>query len=146
MPVLFNKTEVVAKSIETVFGFLKEPSNMVHIMPDITSSEIIGDNPIGVGTRIKETRKIMRKEVTAEVEVSVYDPPHRFGVKSESMGISAEYLYTFTPAGEGTRVDLEAVIQARGIGKILVPLFRSSMKKQDSEQLRHLKAFLEGDA
>lgn len=145
MPVLFNKTEVVAKPIETVFGFLTDPSNMVHIMPDIISSEKIGNDPIGVGTRINETRKVMSKEVTAEVEVSVYDPPHRYGVKSESMGISAEYLYTLKPLEEGTNIDLEAEIQAQGMGKLLVPLFRSSMKKQDSDQLRNLKSFLEED-
>jgi carbon monoxide dehydrogenase subunit G len=146
MSILFNRSLIIANPVEEVFGFISDPSNMPLIMPDIVRSEKIGDGPTKVGTRVRETRKMMNKEVTAEVEISRFEQPNKFGVISESMGISAEYVYTFTPVEKGTKVELEATIQARGIGKLLVPIFRSSMKKQDSEQLSNLKAYLEDNS
>lgn len=145
MPVIFRKSEIISKQVEETFEFLADPSNMHKIMPDVVSAEKVGNAPLGAGTRIKETRKMMNKEVTAEVKVSRYEPPVEFGVKSEIMGICAEYIYMFEHAEGGTKVDLEARIQAHGFGKILLPLFKSSMKKQDSDQLQHLKKCLESD-
>lgn len=81
----------------------------------------------------------MNKEATAEVEVSIYEPAQRFGIKSESMGINAEYIYTLSKNTGGTIVNLDATIHAQRLAKLIAPHFRSSMKKQDSEQLYLLK-------
>ncbi|MGF1670709.1 MAG: hypothetical protein ACFCU6_09685 [Balneolaceae bacterium] len=101
MSVIFTVSEIISKPVEEVFGFMAEPSNMNIIMPDIIASEKVGDDPVGIGTHIRETRKMMNKEVTGEVEISRYQPTSALGIKSEMMGISAEYIYTFTGTENG---------------------------------------------
>jgi hypothetical protein len=61
--------------------------------------------------------------VTLEEHV-ILDPPDGYAVEARYPGADARYEYRFEPVAEGTRIRLEAAIQPRHLGHILLPLFR----------------------
>jgi hypothetical protein len=61
------------------------------------------DEPVGVGTTAKQEWLHFGTPWSADLVVTAYDPPHRFGYKGKSLfEYDAEYL--FETAGEGTQL------------------------------------------
>jgi len=56
-------------------------------------------------------------------------------VTSGQGGVTADYIYTCTSAGEGTRVSLVADCRMTGPVRLLGPVIRSAIRKADSGQL-----------
>jgi hypothetical protein len=59
--------------------------------------------------------------VTIDEHVTL-DPPSGYTVEARYPGADVWYAYRFDPQERGTRVTLEADVQPRGLGRILVPL------------------------
>ena len=59
--------------------------------------------------------------VTIDEHVTL-DPPSGYTVEARYPGADVWYAYRFDPQEQGTRVTLEADVQPRGLGRILVPL------------------------
>jgi carbon monoxide dehydrogenase subunit G len=53
----------------------------------ITRIEMLTPDPIGVGTRWRESRLVMKKEQAAEFEIVEFSPPESYTARSESCGI-----------------------------------------------------------
>ena len=73
-------------------------------IPDITKIEMLTPEPVGVGTKFKETRKMFGKEATETMEVAEFDPPRSYKLHANSCGTIYEFRMTFTPEGNGTRL------------------------------------------
>ena len=50
----------------------------------ITALEVLGDGPVGVGTRFRETRVVFKREATEEMEITAFDRPNSYAVEAES--------------------------------------------------------------
>jgi hypothetical protein len=68
--------------------------------------------------RDRATRPI---PVTIDEHV-ILDPPNGYAVEARYPGADIRYAYRFDPQDTGTRVTLEAEVNPRGLGRILVPL------------------------
>ena len=142
----FSATEWIAASPQMIFDFMIEPANSHKVMHNVTNNEWITDGPVGVGSRFRETRLMNGKEATSEIEITTYEPPHRYSATSTMSGITATYHYTLAPEREGTRIDLTAEVSAGGVKKLMVPIVVGVMKKQDGDHLQNLKKAIEGAA
>jgi hypothetical protein len=88
------------------------------------------------GSPARSTRIILRRSgneiwlrdrATRPVPVTIdehvtLDPPSGYTVEARYPGADVWYAYRFDPQEGGTRVTLEADVQPRGLGRILVPL------------------------
>ncbi len=59
----------------------------------------------------------------------VLDPPNGYTVDARYPGADARYEYRFEPVAGGTRIVLEAVVQPRHVGRLLLPLFRGRVQR-----------------
>jgi uncharacterized protein YndB with AHSA1/START domain len=97
---------------EDVFSFLTDIARVPEWQGSATSADAEG--PLAVGTRIRETRRFLGREYRVVHEVTAYDPPHRFDIRSVEGPIPLSVRHTLEPSGGGTR--LEAVGEANPEG------------------------------
>ena len=105
--------------------------------------EVITDGPVSVGTRFRETRVAGGGEGQAEMEVTAYEPPHRYATAFTVGGYEAAYNYLLNAEDSGTRVELEFVLGGRGLRRLMVPIVGWVMKRHDKDQLASLKVAIE---
>lgn len=139
----FQLSERIDRPVDDVFAFATNPDNAGLWLGDVTRIELLTPGPLRAGTKFRETRRIGKHEHSAVIEITAHEPPHTHAASASMMGVTANYRYTFAPEGDGTRVEMTAEVQARGLAKLLVPKALSEMKKLDGDQLVRLKRAIE---
>lgn len=142
----FHVSVFIERSPIAVFDFATDLDRVSTWMPEITRIEKLTDGPLAPGTQFKETRKMGSREHSAIINVSEHERPRVHAASARFMGCVATYRYTFTPEGDGTRIDLHADVVGSGLAKLLAPMLLATMKKQDGDQLERLKSAIETHA
>lgn len=145
--VTLNLSTTVQAPPEHVFDIFTDLENAVDRVEGIIRMELLGDGPVGKGTRWRETRIMFKKETTEEMWISAYDPPRSYTVQADSCGSDFFTTFTFTREGDGTKVDMEVRTKSRTIfAKLMSPLgalFAGAMKKLMKKDLDDLKQVAE---
>lgn len=63
---------------------------------------------------------------------------------SESSTWPVRFEGQVVPTGEGSRLDTRMEISAKGLGRLLFPLFRRVMARQEKANMGHIKRVMEG--
>lgn len=145
---LFTIRKHVDAPREKVFEVASDFVNAAGFIRGITGIEMLTDGPVGVGTKFKETRVIMKREATEEMEVTAFDPPESYVLECESCGCRYRSEFRFTPSGGGT--DVEMTFEGKGLtvfAKVMSFIMRPMMKmcmKETGKDLDDVKAAAEG--
>ena len=139
--------EHVEAAPETVFAVASDFRQAAENIKGIIQLDVLTDGPIGQGTRFRETRTLFGKEATEEMEVTLFDEPHRYVVESASCGMHYRAEYTFVADIAGTHVRLEMESHpANLMAKLLAPLMTlvgGPMKKLLAADLQDVKTVAE---
>lgn len=93
-------TRTIDAPLETVWNVATDLATMPETMSAITDVEVLeGGDAFGVGTRWRETRTMMRREATEEMEVTRLDPHRSYTVEADNQGVHYISTFTFTPLG-----------------------------------------------
>jgi hypothetical protein len=138
----FELNEWVGQSPESVFDFMTNSDNAPRMNTGVKEMVKLTDGPLGVGTRLRETRIMNGKEAQADLEVIAFERPRLYGVVNEQEGFRTTYTYVLTAENGGTRIKLTAQVQAGGLKKLMEGLVAGILKKEDGDHLVQLKAAL----
>lgn len=133
---------------ERVFEVCTDLRNADKNVRGIKKLVVLGDGPIGVGSRFRETRVMFKRECTEEMEIVSFDPPTSYAVGCESHGCRYRTDFRITPSGSGS--ELELTFQAEPqtfLAKVMGVVFRGMIKscmKEMERDLEDLKAVAEG--
>ena len=135
----FELTVDIARSPEDVFAFITDVSRLPEWQSSAESATLEGE--LRTGARIRERRKFVGRDVKTELEVTAYEPPRRFDVRSRGGPVSYEIRHTLELTPNGTRlqaavdVNVGAMMRvaAQGPLKLAEREFRS-----DFERLKEL--------
>src|SRR5712691_8309653 len=97
---------------EVVFAACSDFARLPERVPAIKKVEMLTPGPVGVGTKFRETRIMFGREATEGMEFVAFDPPRQFELRAISCGAEYRTIHRFTPAGSGTRIDLEFRVKA----------------------------------
>ncbi len=116
----------------------------------IKKLEVLGDGPIGVGTRFRETRVMFKRECTEEMEIVSFDPPRSYAVGCESHGCRYRTEFRVTTSGSGSELEMTFGAEpqtffAKMMGVLFRGMIKSCMKEMDKD-LDDLRAVAEGKA
>ena len=77
---VFRKQQALARPIDDLFNFFKQPDNLEKITPSSVGFTILTPRPIKmqVGTVLDYTIRLLGLPVRWTTLISAYDPPHRF--------------------------------------------------------------------
>ena len=106
----------------------------------------MGAGPLGVGSRLTQTRRIGRARRSFSQEVVESDPPSRWAVRGTDGPIRPGMDVTVVPLGDGnrSRVTFALDFDPRGIGRLLVPLVVRRLARANAPRsYQNLKELLE---
>jgi len=111
-------------SPETAYDTVSDFPNAANFVDGIIKVEMLTPGPVAVGTRVRETRIMMGREATEEMEVTIMDRPNLFVAEAFSHGTQYVTSYTIEPSGAGTNVTLEFKATPKTfMAKVLAALF-----------------------
>ncbi|MCA9212949.1 MAG: SRPBCC family protein [Planctomycetales bacterium] len=135
--------------LEKVFELFTDFSKASERIDGISKLELLTSGPIGKGTRFRETRVMMGKEATEEMEITDFQPNESYRVEAESCGAHYQTDYTFRPNGDRTKVEMS--FEGKPVtfaAKLLSPAFlvmAKTVRKCLQDDLDCLKRIAESD-
>jgi hypothetical protein len=126
-----------------VFAALADPDAHTRWRPAVESFRLLGDPPLGPGSRIVEDARYRGKEYRSLLEVSRFDPPGAIAFRAIEAVFPFELAAFVEPAAGGSRfrfrLDFE---RPRWLG-IPVPFFGVIMGRSLEEEANGLKELVE---
>ncbi len=142
-----NVSVDVAATPEQAWAVYSDLAHAADRIKGIERIEIITDGPIGVGTKWRETRIMMKKETTEEMEITEWVPNSHYAVHSDSCGSDFTCVMRVTPADAGCTVTMDMEFKPRTfMAKLMTPLgwlMTGVMKKCILGDLEDLKRHIE---
>ncbi|MDO5628754.1 MAG: SRPBCC family protein [Mobilicoccus sp.] len=144
-------TKDIAAEPQRVWSVLTDIENAPQVLRGVISVEVLTAPPFRVGTRWRETRRMMGREETQELEVTALDTLGRMTVESAAGDITYTTTFTLTPLRPGTRVTMtfdgsvapSAGLVSRVIGAATKPIGALVMRRVMSAELDDIAAAAE---
>jgi uncharacterized membrane protein len=131
---------------EEVFAYLDDVERHGEWQEQIVDVQPQGDQPMGVGKRVRETRRVPGGDRSMTYEITEHDPPRQSSFRVLDGPIRAVGTVSVEPIGEGSRSRVTFTIdfQGHGLGgKVLLPVAKSQARKQIPKDQARMKALLE---
>ena len=129
-----------------VFAYATDPGRLRTWQTNTVAAEKLGDEPIGVGTRLREVHRAPGgKELESTLEVSEYEPGRAFALQVIE-GTPVHLRMTFEPSGGGTLLRFRAHGRLTGPLRLLQPVLGRTLKRQFTAQCATLKQVIEESA
>ena len=90
--------------VEKVFALFTDFAKVDERIDGIKKLELLTSGPIGKGTQFRETRVMMGKEATEEMEITDFQPNESYRVEADSCGAHYTTDYKFVSNGNSTNV------------------------------------------
>jgi uncharacterized membrane protein len=137
----------IERAPEDVFAYLDEVERHGEWQDQIVNTRVESEASIGVGTRVRETRKLPGGMHEFVYEVTEHDPPHRSAFRVLDGPVRPFGTVTVESAGRGrSRVTLELDFKGHGAGRMMLPMVRNQARKQIPKDQQRLKERLEAGA
>ncbi len=136
---------LIDASLERVFSAIAEIKNLPEAHPDVIHIEFLSEQKSGLGTRFCETRKMGKKEMKTELEVTEFKANQQLRMVTDSNGTVWDSLFTVRAQTKG--VELSIVMDARAhqlLPRLLNPLMMGIYRKGLVRHLEALKNYCEG--
>jgi uncharacterized protein YndB with AHSA1/START domain len=137
----------IARPPGDVFTYATDLSRYPEWQRGVGSARLQGNGPIRAGSRAVMTRRVGPRMVEYIEEMAELDPPRSWTVRSVGgVPVTAIAQCAIEPldGGERSRITISLDFEARGIGKLLLPLIvRRQARKTLPEEARRLKEILE---
>ena len=133
----------IGRPPEDVFPYLEDPEKVVRWQSSVVELSQETEGPRGVGTRIRDVRKLLGRRIESTVEFTEYDPPRTLGLKMKAGPIPFRVLQTVEPVSVGCRVTVHAEGEADGVFKLGSGLAARTGERQMRGDFERLKKLLE---
>lgn len=140
----FDLTIDIARPPGEVFAALTDIERLPQWQSSAVSAAAEGE--LGVGTIIGEQRRFMGRDVTTKDEVTAYEPPHRFDVKSRTAPVQYEIHHTLQPAGSGTQLRVDVDVKVGTMMRIAAQPALKAAERELRGDFERLKDMLEARA
>jgi uncharacterized protein YndB with AHSA1/START domain len=134
-------TVEIACPPENVFAAL---TDLEHL-PDWQSSAVSSkpDGRLAVGTRIRERRSMLGRELDNELEVTAYDPPRRFALEGRSGPVPLSIDHELVEKDGKTVVRVHAQAEPGALYKLAEPMIKRTAEQELRTDFERLKGRLE---
>jgi uncharacterized protein YndB with AHSA1/START domain len=134
-------TVEIACPPETVFAALTDLEHLPEWQSSAVSSK--SDGPLAVGTRIRERRSMLGREIDNELEVTVYDPPRRFALEGRSGPVPLSIDHELVEDDGRTVLHVHAQAEPGTLFKLAEPMIARTAEQELRADFERLKGRLE---
>ena len=118
---------------ETVFDLMADVRNSVQWNSAVSSSELMGDEPVGLGSKFTT----VGRGQTFETEIADYQRPGNLRLRTSTRIMNVDGTFAFTPASGGTKLVMEFDAEPNGVMKLFFPVVLPMIKRDVIKQ--HLR-------
>jgi carbon monoxide dehydrogenase subunit G len=133
----------IDRPIEDVFAVLTNVENTGRWFPGDVKEWWTSPPPHGVGSTRRARVKMGLMTTENDAVATVFEPPHRAGIKGTSKNAPFEAMLTFEPVEGGTRVESNIDLSLRGPAKLFGGMFIRWYGKSWDQGLVNLKRMME---
>ena len=90
--------------------------------PGVESGEMLTSEPVGVGSRFHLVARFLGRRIPLDYEIVEYDPERRIVMRAENRSVQSVDTITCEDDAHGTVLIYDAVLDAKGIGRLASPL------------------------
>jgi len=142
-----ERSATIDQPVDRVFDYVSIPENDPTWVPASLRHEMLSPAPMRIGSIIEEDVWFLGKRMRYAWEITHYEPPTVFALRSISRQIPATIRVLLESVdGARTKVILIAEVQLRGVYKPMELVMRWVAQRQLGTQLRTLKNLLESEA
>lgn len=139
--------EVIRAPRSVVFAMATGVSAWPSLVSSIRTTELLTREPIGPGTRFRETRLIHGSIATGEMTFAEFEPPVRFVLTAQNHGATYRIEHSFEDVPHGTGLTLRFLaMPLTTSARLMSPLallFRNALQRQLKADLSDLKTAIE---
>jgi carbon monoxide dehydrogenase subunit G len=139
----------VAAPIDEVFQRFTDFEHGAMHVTGIRKIEMLTPGTVHLGTRWRETREVMGRLDSAEMEITAFERDRTYTISHHKAGVRIDTAFWFEPSGTGTKVTVEYELDAGGLPPGLVaPLgwaIGGHVEKVLGHDLADLKRFVEDE-
>src|SRR5512136_359987 len=128
---------------QEVFDYMTNPANASKWQNGTESTKWTSEGPVGVGSTQHTVGKLMGRKIEMDSEVSQWNPPSVWAVKSKNGAVKFEGTNKFEAKDGGTLVIQSVQVETGGFFKLAEGLAVKQIKKQLEEDGQTLKKLLE---
>lgn len=135
----------ISRRPEDVFTYLLEPLYYPEWDSSVVSAHREDPSPLTVGSKTTVLHRMGPWKVPTTEELVELNPPREFTNRGVSGPLAGVSRCTVEPlnGGRRSRLTIALEIEARGLGKLLLPLARSRARRALPQQLEKMKAILD---
>lgn len=135
----------ISRRPEEIFTYMLEPSHYSEWDDSIISAQREDSSPLAVGSKTKVLHRMGPLKVSTTEELIELNPPQRFTNRGVSGPLAGVASCTIEPldGGERARLTMSLELEARGLGKLLIPIATPRARKALPRQLKKLKEILD---
>lgn len=140
-------TAVIRRPAAEIVGYLADIERMTE-WTDMTSSRRLTDGPTGQGTQAYAEVALGPIKLGWTWEITDFDPVRGYGYRTVSKNaLGMDGRVTLTPQGSAaTRVDYLVEVKTRGLMRLVEPLIRGEISRNEATEVTRLKDLIEGGA
>jgi carbon monoxide dehydrogenase subunit G len=142
----YENSVTIERPVEDVFTYMTTVENSPTWQSPVLEARQTSSGPLGVGATFVVTAKVLGRQFQSTAEITAWNPPHSWTVKTTSGPLHGTGQFTLTPQGGSTRVDAVSDLEPTGFFKLAGPAFEQLAKRQAQQDLETLKAALESRA
>ena len=138
----FANSVLIRRPTSDVFAFLADPANIPRWNYAITATQQVTPGPLGLGTRLIQTRSLPQQSVE-ELEVVEYVPDLRLSLRGNLGPLTGTLTYVLEDVDEGTLLTNIADLSGRGPLGLVAGLGESRVSRAVAANLNALRELLE---
>lgn len=128
-------------SAETAFDYLSRFSTTAEWDPGVVEARDLTPGPVGVGSAFEVVSTFLGRRVLLRYEIIEFDAPNRVVLQAENASVRSTDTISCQPGADGsTVVGYDAVLEPRGAGRLLSPLFAVAFQRIGDRAARSLRA------
>ena len=140
----YSAKVAVNKSIKEVFKIFNDSKNVKNWIPEVTSFQVINENPGKTGSVYKIVVDSQGQEITMTEKVIAYVPNEKVTLFFDAENMLKTDDYIFTEKDGITTITLNSSCQSESfIMACMFPYFKGIFQKQDQTYLDNFKKFVE---
>jgi len=141
-----ERSGTIDRPVDRVFEFVSTPENDPTWVPASLRHEKLSPGPMRVGSITEEDVGFLGRRMRYAWEITRYEPPTAFALRSVSGPIPATILVLLEPLDDArTKLTLVADVQLRGTYKPVGSVMRWMAHGQFGTQLRTLQNLLDSE-
>jgi carbon monoxide dehydrogenase subunit G len=137
--------------IELTIEIARPPQDVFELLSDIerltewqtSAVEAHTDGPLAEGSRVREKRRLLGRELDTELEVVVYERPSKLTLRSLGGPVKFTVDHELVAQAGGTRLRFVAEAQPGGLLRLTEPVLARTAEQEFRRDFDRLKELLE---